>query len=97
MYIINNDINTEITEDFKASKLLDINAKEVLLINLKKGAIFPKHTSPRDTILLMLEGKTTFFINNSEVNLVKHQTFNFPKDEEHWVKANENSKFLIIR
>lgn len=97
MYQLNNAINTEIIEDFKASKLLDINAKEVLLIHLKKDAVFPKHTSPREAILLMLEGKVTFFINNSEVDIEKHQTFNFPKEEEHWVKAKDDSKFLIIR
>lgn len=97
MYKINNNINVEVMEDFKASKLLDINAKEVLFIRLKKDAIFPKHISPRDATLLMLEGKTMFFINNSEVDLEKHQTFNFPKEEEHWVKAIEDSKFLIIR
>ncbi|WP_044397478.1 cupin domain-containing protein [Lacinutrix sp. Hel_I_90] len=97
MNTINNEINMDVTADFKSSKLLDINAKEVILINLKKNAIFPEHTSPRDATLLILEGKIIFHINNSEFNLEKHQTFNFPKNEKHWVAATKNSKFLIIR
>lgn len=97
MTVINNTINTIEFEGLKAAKLLDINAKEILHISLEKGAVFPKHTSPRDANLLILEGRIVFFINDQTYNLEKHQIFNFSKDEEHWVEALENSKFLIFR
>ena len=97
MYTINNKINDSVFNQLQAGKILDIDAKEVLYISLEKGAVFPKHISPRDAILLVLEGAISFHINNEVFPIATHQVFNFPKDEEHWVETNENSKFIVIR
>ena len=97
MYKINDTINTTSFEGLQAEKLIDINAKEVLQISLEANTVFPKHTSPTDAHLLVLEGSISFFINKIEYKLNKHQIFYFPKEVEHWVEAHENSKFLIIR
>ncbi|WP_296314620.1 cupin domain-containing protein [Winogradskyella sp. UBA3174] len=97
MYTINNEINETHFNALQAGKFLDINAKEILLISLEKGSVFPRHTSPRATHLLVLEGSISFHINNEVYPLKTHQVFDFPKDEEHWVETNENSKFIIIR
>ncbi len=97
MYTINDAINLTAYEGVKAGKILDVNAKEILHISLEKDAVFPKHTSPNDAHLLMLEGVVSFFINDETYTLTKNQIFNFPKEKEHWVEARENSKFLIIR
>ena len=97
MHKIIDSINITEFKGLKAGKLLDVNAKEILTISLEKAALFPKHSSPRDASLILLEGNIVFHINNQEFELKKHQVFCFPKEEEHWVKAVENSKFLIIR
>ncbi|TXE17051.1 cupin domain-containing protein [Psychroserpens burtonensis] len=97
MYIINNEISQTTYKDLQTGKLLDLDAQEILLISLEKGALFPEHRSPRDANILVLEGSITFIINDNEYSLTKHNIFNFPKDEVHKVIAIENSKFLIIR
>jgi quercetin dioxygenase-like cupin family protein len=97
MYIINNTINSVEYSALKVNKLVEMNAKEIVQITLEANSEFPKHTSPTDVQLLILEGEIIFFINQKEYKLLKHQIFNFPKNEEHWVKAIQNSKFLIIR
>ena len=97
MYSIKNTLNETTFKGLTAAKLLDIDAQEILQITLEKGALFPKHTSPRDAHLIMLEGDILFFINGKEYQLSKYQIFHFPKNCEHWVEAIENSKFLIIR
>lgn len=97
MYTIKNTLNETTFKGLNAGKLLDINAQEILQITLEKGVLFPKHTSPRDAHLIMLEGKISFFINSKEHKLSKYQIFDFPKNEEHWVEGIENSKFLIVR
>jgi len=97
MYEINDIINKTSFEGLQVGKLLDFNASEILQISLETNTVFPKHISPTDATLLVLEGKITFFINNTEYELLKHQIFKFPKNVEHWVKAITNSKFLIIR
>lgn len=96
-YKINDVINLTPYDELKAGKILDIDAKEILQISLEKNAIFPKHTSPTDANLLVLEGAITFFIDDEVYQLTKHQIFSFPKDKAHWVEASENSKFLILR
>ena len=97
MYKINDAINTTSFEGLQVGKLINFNAKEVLQISLEASAVFPKHISPTDAHLLVLEGFISFFINKKEYKLNKHQIFYFPKEVEHWVEAHENSKFLIIR
>lgn len=97
MYKINDTINLTSYKGLKAGKLLDVKAKETLLISLEKDAVFPEHTSPTNAHLLVLEGLITIYINDLEFKLTKHQIFNFPKDKKHWVNAIEDSKFLIIR
>ncbi|MDX5584074.1 MAG: cupin domain-containing protein [Aureibaculum sp.] len=73
------------------------DSAETLLISLEKGKLFPTHTSPKTTFLVVLEGNIDFFIENKTVTLAKHQSYTFQKSIEHKVAANENSKFLIIR
>ncbi len=97
MYEVNDIINKTSFEGLQVGKLLDFDATEILQISLEKNVLFPKHTSPTNATLLVLEGNISFYINNTEYKLLKHQIFKFPKDEEHWVKAISNSKFLIIR
>lgn len=97
MYTIKNSLNEKTFKGLNAEKLLNINAQEILQITLEKGALFPKHIAPRDAHLIVLEGDILFFINSKEYKLSKYQVFSFPKNEDHWVKAIENSKFLIIR
>ena len=97
MYQINNTIKSQPFEKLKVQKLAKTDALEILSINLEKGALFPEHTSPKDAKLIVLEGDILFNINEKSYRLKKYQDFSFPKEIAHWVKANEDSKFLIIR
>ena len=84
-------------DKLQVKNLVSTAALQILCISLEQGATFPEHSSPRDAQLIVLEGRITFFINQQQYELSKHQHFNFPMEVVHWVKANENSKFLIIR
>lgn len=97
MYTIQNSILTQPFEKLQVQKLVKEENYEILVISLEKGTIFPEHTSPRNVQLIILEGDIDFHINQQSYHLQAQQSFNFPKEETHWVKANENSKFLIIR
>lgn len=97
MYTVNNGINSQEYNKLQIHKLVNTENLKILSISLEKNAIFPEHVSPNDVQLIVLEGAINFYINQKEYHLSKHQHFSFPKDEKHWVKALENSKFLIIR
>ena len=97
MYNIDNTITKLKYEGLKVEKLTSKDQCETLLIVLEKGQWFPEHTSPRDVLLIVLEGDIQFYINNKNHSIQKHQLFSFPADEKHKVFGNENSKFLIVR
>ena len=97
MYTINDNIKKQEYKKLDVQKLVTSDSFEILSISLAKNATFPKHTSPTDANLIVLEGDIVFYINGQSYHLTHQQHFGFPKKVEHWVSANENSKFLIIR
>ncbi|RKR14236.1 Cupin domain-containing protein [Maribacter vaceletii] len=97
MYSINNSIKETKFNGLQVHKIIKTDTIEILSICLEKGALFPEHSSPLDAQLIVLEGNISFSINNAVYKLTEQQHFSFPKNVEHWVKANENSKFIIIR
>ena len=92
-----NIINEAVVSGLNVSKLFKTDTTETLLITLEKQQLFPKHTSPKDALLVVLEGSINFYIENKMLALEKNEIYTFSKDVEHYVTANTNSKFLIIR
>jgi len=93
-------INSIIESDVKGlqvSKIFNSDTTETLLVTLEKEQLFPTHTSPKDTFLVVLEGNINFYIENKMVILAKHESYAFPKEVKHYVTANVDAKFLIIR
>ena len=97
MFQINNTISTTECKGLSIVKLTQEEKCETLLVVLEKNKTFPTHTSPRNTLLVMLDGDIQFNINHKTFKLKKNQTFEFPAKMKHDVLANEDSKFLIIR
>lgn len=97
MIDIDNTIAQQPFDGLKVEQLVKTNALEILSISLAKNAVFPKHTSPKDAHLIVLEGSIDFNIKNQSVTLLPQQHFAFSKEVEHWVKALADAKFLIIR
>lgn len=97
MYTINNTIASQPFDKLQVQKLVKNDTLEILSISLEKDAVFPEHTSPTDAQLVIMEGDIFFHVKGETFHLKKQQHFSFAKEEKHWVKANVNSKFLIIR
>lgn len=97
MYNISSQIADQRFDNLQIQKIAKTNALEILSISLEKGATFPEHSSPKDTQLIVIEGEILFHINDSSYELKTQQNFIFPKATPHFVTANKNSKFLIIR
>jgi|TARA_R110001606_G_scaffold74619_6_gene172943 quercetin dioxygenase-like cupin family protein len=97
MYTVNDEIKNQEYNKLQVNKLVKTEALEILNISLEKDAIFPEHTAPTDAQLIVLEGKIIFHINGNSYFICGQQHFSFPKNVPHWVSAEENSKFLIIR
>ncbi len=94
---INSLIQIQPFDALHIKELAKNEAFQILSISLEKGAVFPKHSSPTDAYLILLEGEISFAINENSYRLTAQQSLHFPKKTEHSVKAFENSKFLIVR
>jgi len=97
MYEINNTVRDSAFDGLTVRVISKTETCETLLITLEKGALFPEHTSPREALLVMLEGTIVFNISAKEFLIEEHQSFTFPAHEKHHVLAKKNTKFLIIR
>lgn len=97
MYEVDNQIKSQEYDKLQVKIVVETPNYDILSISLERDAVFPNHSSPTDAQLIVLEGTIKFYIDGESYTLTKHQRFSFPKQTEHWVKANENSKFLIIR
>jgi quercetin dioxygenase-like cupin family protein len=97
MYTINSTIKEQSFNKLQVVNLGRTEGFEILSVSLEKAAIFPKHTSPTDAQLVVLEGDILFHIEEKSFHLSKFQHFSFPKEMVHWVQATENSKFIIVR
>ena len=97
MYETSNQIAAQKYEKLQVKLVVETTNFDILSISLEKDATFPNHSSPTDAQLIVLEGDIMFHIDDEIFHLTKQQRFSFPKQKEHWVTANENSKFLIIR
>lgn len=97
MYRVNDTIAVQAYDGLQVQKLIKSDTIEILSISLEKRAVFPEHSSPTDAQLIVLLGDIVFHINGEAFRIRTQEHFSFPKEVSHWVKANENSKFLIIR
>lgn len=97
MYVEKEAIKNLPYDKLQITKLAKNEAFEVLAIGLEKDAIFPEHTSPTDALLVVLEGAIDFHINGERIQLSKNEAYSFSKETPHWVRACENTKFLIVR
>lgn len=97
MYTINKNFSEQQFHKLQVQQLVKTETFEVLGISLEKGSLFPEHTSPRDAHLMVLEGDIQFHINGNEYQLRQQAVFHFPKAVTHWVRANEDTKFIIVR
>ena len=97
MYTTNNLLAEQKYNDLQIVQLIRTSDYEVLSVTLEAGAMFPEHSSPKDTHIIVLEGEIYFGINNEIYNLTAQQVFEFEADTKHFVMALTNTKFLIIR
>lgn len=97
MYVIGQQIKTQPINGLQVRKPVKSEQMEIVSITLEKGSVLPEHTSPRDAILVVLEGAVNFFIDGKTFSLTQFEDFSFPKETVHSVEAREDCRFLVIR
>ena len=84
-------------QGLKVEKLLKSDTCETILIRIEANHSLPKHTTAKETLLIMQQGEAIFHINGKEIVLKQGDTFHIPIDVEHSVFANKDTILFIIR
>ena len=92
-----NTINEITCKGVQVNRLVKDPEYEMLLVTLQKDAELPPHVADNNAHLVVLEGQLDFYIQEEKLTLEKLQLLNFDKGITHWVKAVDDSKFLIIK
>lgn len=66
------------------------------LMCFAKGADISSHTSTRDAVVYVLEGKGTMSLNKKKISLEKGEFIFMPANSPHALDAKENMSILLI-
>ncbi len=91
------DIITKPFNGLTVEKLLKNDSCETILISIEAGHSLPKHTTPKETLLIMHQGEAVFHIQEEDIKLTPGVTFKIPVNVEHSIVANTDSLVLVIR
>ncbi|NSL89378.1 cupin domain-containing protein [Chitinophaga solisilvae] len=67
------------------------------LVIMQQGQQIPPHTSPADAMVLVVEGKIAFMLNEEVTVLEKGDVLTFHANEIHALQALETARFLLIK
>ncbi|MDH5475310.1 MAG: cupin domain-containing protein [Cyclobacteriaceae bacterium] len=93
-------VNTIAKKEFdglKVEKIFKSPTCETILVRLQKSHTFPKHTTPKEALIVIHQGEVVFNIKGESSTLVTGDTYEIPINEEHSVVATTDAIFLIIR
>ena len=90
----------ELFEDIKLSDkpltkiLFDKQGITIIAVGLKKGVLFPEHTTPIKTKLCVLDGEIEFRTATNSIKLESLDTHNIPVALPHSVAAISDTVFM---
>ncbi|MGV3541235.1 MAG: cupin domain-containing protein [Rufibacter sp.] len=87
------------TDRFQSKILAEQNGQKIILFAFAKGQGLKSHTTPKDALLLMLEGTCSFAFPQEEraQTLTAGQIIQIPADVPHAVQALTNFKMVLIK
>ena len=78
------------------SKVLNSTSKNnVTLFCMAKGTEMTEHTSTREGLIYVVEGKGTFNLEGEDIKMMPDIMIFMPKNAKHSLKAEENTSFVL--
>lgn len=92
-----NVIQEEGNDKIKSCLVLKTKRFNANLVIMQQGQQIPPHTSPADAMVLILDGKVAFMLNEEVTVLETGDVFTFRANEIHALQALENARFLLVK
>ncbi|MEC5147865.1 cupin domain-containing protein [Chitinophaga sp. 212800010-3] len=84
-------------EKVKSCAILKTKKFDATLLIMQQGHQIPPHTSPANAMILVLEGKIAFMLNEEITILETGDIFSFAANEIHALQALETARFILIK
>lgn len=84
-------------EPVKSCTILKTVRFNAHLVVMQQGRQIAPHTSPADAMILVLEGKIAFMLNENVTVLEAGDVFTFRANEIHALQALETARFLLVK
>ncbi|NLR79008.1 MULTISPECIES: cupin domain-containing protein [Chitinophaga] len=84
-------------EKVKSCAILKTKRFDATLLIVQQGYQIPPHTSPANAMILILEGKIAFMLNEEVTILETGDVFSFGANELHALQALETTRFILIK
>ncbi|MCF6359319.1 MAG: cupin domain-containing protein [Cyclobacteriaceae bacterium] len=91
------DITTKPFKGLTVEKLLKNESCEAIMISIEAGHSLPKHSTPKEALLLMHQGEAVYTMQGEDTVLTPGITFKIPTDLEHSIIAKKDSIVFVIR
>ena len=79
------------------SKVLNSTSKNnVTLFCMAKGTEMTEHTSTREGLIYVVEGKGTFNLEGEDITMLPIVFISMKKNAVHSLKAEENTTFILL-
>ncbi|WP_161596865.1 cupin domain-containing protein [Chitinophaga vietnamensis] len=85
------------SEPVKSYAVLKTARFSAHLVVMQQGRQIPPHTSATDAMILVLEGKIAFMLNENITVLESGDVFTFGANEIHALQALETARFLLVK
>ncbi len=79
-----------------SKEIIKTNEFDSTLFIMAKGANLSEHTSTREGIVHVLEGKGVFILEGEEIEMIPGVFIHMKKDAVHALRAEENTSFVLI-
>ncbi|RFS23455.1 cupin domain-containing protein [Chitinophaga silvatica] len=84
-------------EKIKSCALFKTKRFDATLLIIQQGHQIPPHTSSTNAMVLILEGRIAFMLNDEITILDAGDTFTFKANEIHALQALETTRLLLIK
>jgi quercetin dioxygenase-like cupin family protein len=84
-------------ERVKSCAILKTERFDATLLIMQQGHQIPPHTSPANAMILILDGRIAFMLNEEVTILETGDVFSFPANEIHALQALETARFILIK
>ncbi len=91
-----NDMIEYPREGILSKQVFQEGEMDVSLFCMAAGSRISEHTSGKEAVVHVLEGKGTFTLKGEDIPMLRGTLIHMMPGDPHWLDAEDNTSFLLI-